>query len=236
MTRRSMFALLAGVVLGLSAVPGLAASLNAASQNLTAYRTCTLTATPSSTSVVADAHVRQAKPNTNYGTSTTLNVRSNTVGNERAYLKFDLTACQPVIAYGAIVRLATLRLFVSKLPTHCRTYDIFSATSSWSEGTITWNNQPFGTALNNPPAGSGSTSFTLGAHGSCQFQNEPASLTATLSSDVQSFVSGSTTNLGWMMRDDAEDSTGSEIGTFTAKDAGVIAEAPQLTVTYVVVP
>jgi hypothetical protein len=164
-----------------------------------------------------------------------MNVASSTAANGRVYLKFDLTACQPGIANTAIVRLATLRLFASTLPTDCRTYDIFSATSSWSEGTITWNSQPFGTALNNPPAGSRSTSFTLGSNGSCQFQNESGSLTATLTSDVQSFISASTANLGWMMRDDAEDSTVSEIGTLTAKEAGVIAEAPQLIVTYVVV-
>ena len=66
--------------LAIGFVSGHAAALNVASQALTPYRTCTVTATPSSTTAVLDASVRLATPTTNVGTVTTDNVASATGG------------------------------------------------------------------------------------------------------------------------------------------------------------
>jgi len=57
-------ALLIGLGAGLSASGGFAASLTASSEALTPYRTCVVTATPSSTTLVIDAVVGQSNPNT----------------------------------------------------------------------------------------------------------------------------------------------------------------------------
>jgi len=64
-------------------VTGSAASLNQSSQNFTPFRTCTITATPSGTTAVRDAHVQQATATTNFGTATAMNVASATAANRR---------------------------------------------------------------------------------------------------------------------------------------------------------
>lgn len=236
MIRSSALSLAAGLLVGTTITAGFAASLTLTSQTFTPYRTCTLTATPASTSAVADAQVRESAPATNFGANASLSIRSGTGSNRRTYISFDLTACMPGIPSSATVRLASLRLFVTALPVVCRTYDVFSATSVWSEGTITWNNQPFGTSLNNPPTASRSTSFDIGSAGGCQNAANNAYLSATLTSAVQSFVTGGTSNFGWMLRDDTENAGAVATSTFSSKDAGIIAQAPQLVVTYVAVP
>ncbi len=51
-----------------------------------------------------------------------------------------------------------------------------------------------------------------------------------------SFVSGSITNAGWMLRDDVEGSSTVRTTTFASKEAAVVIRAPQLVVTWVAVP
>ena len=149
--------------LGVSVQSGSAASLNIGTQNLTPYRTCIVTATPSTTTRVVDAVVRQATPTTALGTATTFEVSSASAANRRAYLKFDLTGCSPSIPSNATIRAATLRLYASAVPAACRTLDIFRVTARLPKSTITWNNQPFGTTLNNPASGSRTDSFDVGS-------------------------------------------------------------------------
>ena len=128
----------------------LAASLNLASQALTPYRTCVINGTPATTTAVIDASVRQGSATSNFGTSTTNNVASGSGANRRLYIQFDLAQCSPTIPSSATVRLATMRMYVTALPAVCRTTDLFRVTATWSESAITWNNQPFGTAINGP--------------------------------------------------------------------------------------
>ncbi len=147
---------------------GSAASVSLTSQKFTPYRTCTLTATPTTTAVVADATVRQGTPTTNFGALTSTNVSSANGANQRTYLKFSLTSCSPAIPASAIVRLATLRLYITAIPATCRTLDIYPATVAWTETAITWNNQPFGTTINNPATGSRTGTFNVGNPAGCQ--------------------------------------------------------------------
>jgi hypothetical protein len=232
-------ALGAGLVLGIGVLPGSAASLNLVSQNLTPYRTCTITATPTTTTAVRDAYVDQngAAANQNFGSATTISVSNGTNSNERVYVSFDLTACSPAIPTSASVRLATLRIYLTAMPSGCKTVDIFRVTAAWAETTITWNNQPFGTTLNNPPTAARTGSFDAGPQAGCQ--NQPTGVYvvgATVTADVAQFVAGTATNFGWMLRDDAEGSTPSKIATFSAKDLGTVDQMPQLVITYVTVP
>jgi hypothetical protein len=215
---------------------GAAASLSVASAALTSYRTCALSATPTSTAVVADAEVRQADASTNHGSTTSLSVISNSGANQRIYVSFDLGRCSPLIPASANVRLASLRLFVTGLANNCRTLDFFRVAGSWAESTVTWANQPFGTTTNNPASGSSSATIEIGSPGSCQNRSANGYVAATVTADVSGFVDGSFANRGWMIRDDSEDSGSARITTFSAKELGTLAQVTQLIVTYVVVP
>ena len=229
-------ALMLGTALGATATIGNAATLNLSSQQLTPTRTCVVTATPSGTTSVIDASVRQATASTNYGTSTTNDVASATSSNRRLYIKFDLSGCVPTIATGATVRVATLRMYMSALPAACRTLDLFRVAATWSESLLTWTNQPFGTALNNPATSSRTDSFDVGTPTGCQNRSAGYVSGADVTTDVAAFVAGSATNNGWMIRDDTESSTTARTTTFSAKNLGTLAQAPQLVVTYVTVP
>jgi len=228
------------LALGIVGAPfalAMASSLGVSSQNLTPYRTCTITATPAATTVVRDASVRQGLPNTNFGATTTSNVASGNGLNRRLYVRFDLTVCAPAIPSTATVRLATLRAYLTGVPAVCRTIDIFPVTAAWTETAITWNNQPFGTAINNPPSGSRTGFFSVGTPIGCQNRVTGAYLVgAIVTSDVAAQVAGSATNFGWMLRDDVEGSGTTRTVTVSAKELGAVAQAPQLVVTYVEQP
>jgi hypothetical protein len=235
--RGSAIVLVAALALVLPSLVGRAASLNVASQALTPYRTCVITATPATTTAVVDASVRQATPTTNVGTVTTNDIASALAANRRLYIRFDLTVCSPAIPSSAAVSLATVRLYASALPAACRTIDLFRVTASWTESTITWNSQPFGTTLNNPASGSASGSFNAGTPGGCQNLTTGAYIVgANPTTDVAAWVAGTATNFGWMLRDDVESSTTARTETVSAKDLGTLAQAPQLVITYRVVP
>ncbi|MDQ6793316.1 MAG: DNRLRE domain-containing protein [Chloroflexota bacterium] len=236
--RRSwILALAMGLFVGFSLVRAAAASLGLTSQLFTPYRTCTVTATPATTTAVIDATVRQGSPAANFGAIATLTASSGSGINQRVYLKFDLTVCSPVIPASAIVRLATLRLYMTAVPAACRTLDLFPVTTAWTEAVVTWNNQPFGATINNPVSGSRTGSFSVGTPVGCQNQAAGSYVTGgTVTADVASFVSGGSTNLGWMIRDDAEGSATTRTATFSAKELGTVAQEPQLVITYVTVP
>ena len=216
---------------------GMAASLTLTSQNLTPYRTCTLTATPTTTTVVTDASVRQGAGGTNFGGATTNDVATGNGVNRRLYIRFDLSTCSPAIPSSAVIRLATLRVYASAVPAVCRTVDLFRVTASWTEAAITWNTQPFGTTINNPASGSALDTYTIGTPAGCQNQGAGSYITgANPTTDVAAFVAGTATNFGWMLRDDTEGSATTYTSTYSAKDLGTLAQAPQLVITYVWVP
>jgi hypothetical protein len=230
-------AIILGLMVGIGLSTGAAASVTLTSQNFTPYRTCTITATPVTATAVADATVQQAVATTNFGTTTSITVSSGTAINQRIYLKFDLTACSPAIPASSIVRLATLRLYLTAVPAACRTMDIFKVTAAWTETVVTWNNEPFGSTINNPATGSRSGSFNVGSTAGCQNLAAGAYVVGgTVTTDVASFVSGTSSNLGWMIRDDVEGSVTTRTATFAAKELGTVAQEPQLVVTYVTVP
>lgn len=226
---------LLGGVLGLAV--GSAASLNLASQPLTPYRTCTVTAIPSTTTTVVDASVRQATPGGNFGAITTNNIASGSGVNRRLYVKFDLAGCVPAIPATATIRLATLRLHVSALPAVCRTIDVFRVTTAWTEAGITWTNQPFGAAINNPASAGATDTFGVGTPVGCQNRTTGTYIVgANPTADVAAWVAGTATNHGWMLRDDVEGSATTRTETLSAKDLNALAQTPQLVVTYVEQP
>ena len=231
-------ALVGLVLLGVAgAHAGLAASLSFTSQALTPYRTCVISGTPATTTAVADASVRQGSATSNFGTATTNNIATQSGQNRRLYIRFDLTQCSPAIPSTATIRLATLRMYVSALPAVCRTVDVFRVTATWTESAITWNNQPFGTTINNPASGSAIDTFGVGTPVGCENRTANAYTTGgVVTSSVASFVAGTQTNFGWMLRDDVEGSATARTTTFSAKNLGTASQGPQLVITYVAVP
>jgi hypothetical protein len=208
-----------------------AAPLSFSSTTLTVVKTCVLTGTPSTSTAVKDAGVQQANKTTKYGTATTMAVSSSLNANQRLHVQFDLTRCSPALPASAAVWSATLRLFVTAIPATCRTQDIFAVTASWSEATVTWNSQPFGQTLNNPPSAQRNGSFDVGLV-SCQNTTANQYVTASVLSNVQTWVAGTSTNNGWMIRDDVEDSAVARTATYTTKDANTASQAPQLIISY----
>ena len=209
---------LAALASALTVSPGQAASLGITSADLTAATrtygapvTCTLTA-------VADSYVDALLATTNFGTSLVLNVNSSGLSTERALVRFDLTTCSPAIPADAIIQAAQLRLTVASLVLASRTINLRNVTSAWTEGGVTWNTQPtFAGSV------SASAGVTVG-------QAAGTVITWTATSDVQAFVAGAASNLGFRLNDSAEGGLGAVL-SFRSHEAA--SGHPQLVITYV---
>jgi hypothetical protein len=219
--RRWFLAIVAASVL-LGGGVGVAASLGLTSSSLTTATV--LAAVPISTCTLApsaDSYVDQAtlQQGTNFGGATTLQVESSQSGglistNKRSFVKFDLASCS--IPSVAAVQSATLSVFLSTAPSQNRTWNVNRVTAAWTENVITWSNQPASTA---------STSLTTGTTSNVTLQ-------ATVTSNVQSFVSGSLTNNGWRFSDSVEDSATVRNGQFRSREFVTLSQRPSLVVTY----
>lgn len=221
-------------VLGIAlvAMSALAAPVTLTSKSLTAFRTCTLSAISSTSTVMTDTYVNQASPAVAAGSATFVEVRSSANANRRTYVGFDLAACVPAIPSSATITGSLVRLFVTAVPAACRTHDIFRVTAGWVEASLTWNNQPFGTTINNPPMGQRTSFITVGA-APCQNTTANAYVNGwDVTTDVQAFVAGTATNHGWMIRDDIEGSATARSATFSSKNNNVLLRAPQLLIHY----
>ena len=163
---------------------------------------------------VADSQVNQQPPTANDGTDTTMDVRSWSSKNRRSFARFDLSSIPP----GNEVLKAELNLCSTAVPGSTRTYDVHKVEAVWTEGVITWNNQP---AVAGNASDSISTPATVGCY------------TWTLmKSDVEGWVVGAANN-GWRVVDSAEDSATKKASTFrTREDTAVPAEQPNLFVVY----
>ncbi|HYA01271.1 MAG TPA: DNRLRE domain-containing protein [Candidatus Binatia bacterium] len=222
-----------GILLALSALLTLstaaAASLSLTSQALTPIRNCILSGYPSTTTDVIDAMVEQNNPNTNYNNATNSVMSHSGNTNRRTYVEFLVADCVPAIPPTATIRSATLRLYATAVPAGtCRTDDVFAATSAWTETGITWNTQPTSNSTRTTYMQIGST---------CTSNNAAGYVTGwNVTGDVQSYVSGSASDDGWMIRDDAESSATSYTATYEAKNGNSTTENPELIISYVDVP
>jgi len=162
--------------------------------------------------------VNQNKPNNNFGTATTLSVRSTTTGNPennyRTLVRFNLSS----LPSGATILSATLRLRMNQAPSASRSYDAYRVTASWSETTITWNNQPAVAAGATSTTDTGTTSDVW--------------LEWNVTSDVQAFISGSQGNFGWRIKDQIESASGDFQSTFGSREATDTEHDPRLVIVY----
>lgn len=104
-----------------------------ASVTITAAANCAAT----TTTAAADSWVGQNEPTTAHGTDTTLRARSKAYANARTLVRFPL----PAIPTGCQIAGAKLRLYTSTAATG-RTLYLNRLAASFTESSVTWNNQP----------------------------------------------------------------------------------------------
>ncbi len=88
-----------------------------------------------------DSYVNSALPTTNYGATTGVQVGNVTFPSAAIYhtlLAFDLTS----LPADAVILTATLELSQTNTYFEGIVIDTQALTSTWTEGTVTWNNQP----------------------------------------------------------------------------------------------
>jgi Zn-dependent metalloprotease len=91
--------------------------------------------------VTADAWVKQASPNNNYGVAALLASQDSPTSNQtRILLKFDPSGSVPE---GAVIQKAELELTLYQDPTPpTYTLQVYSQSDDWNEYTVNWSNQP----------------------------------------------------------------------------------------------
>jgi hypothetical protein len=202
---------------------GFAAALAITPRALTVYTspdtvpisTCTLTAP------VADTYAHEGSSGGNFGTATTLHVRSAVVlvvipDNKRSFVRFDLSSCS--IPSSARVETARLKLFLSTAPGQNRTFQVHRVTAPWGETTLTWGNQPSVAGSVTSSVGTGTTSNVY--------------LEWDVLADVRAFVDGTLTDNGWRVKDSTESSGSAFEGRFNSREHATAAQRPSLVVTY----
>lgn len=220
MTRKLLISVATAGIAGATAIgAALAASLGVSSTALTTATgaasisptTCTLSA------AIADSYVDGAALNTgtNYGSATTLDVRSSASGNRRTFVHFALATCS--IPANALVTTASLKVRMYAAPAASSTYDAHRVTASWTENGITWSSQPAVAASATASVATGTTSNVT--------------LTWNVTTDVRAFVDG-TVNNGWRIMDQTEGSLTARTGQFRSAEYGTASDRPVLEITY----
>jgi hypothetical protein len=192
-----------------------ASSLAASSGRLAVDRVGTCTAL-----AAADAYVDQSllSAGSSFGTEQTLSVRSQSLANRRAFVRFDLSPCS--IPPSANVTDAELRLIVTSAPGSNRTHAAHRVTVAWTE-TTTWDSQP---AVAAAASASAATATSAGA--------TVAWASATLLADVRGWVDGTLANHGWRISDGTEDAlVAAEVG-YGAREHSTATSRPHLFVVY----
>lgn len=151
--------------------------------------------------------------NTNFGTNQRLII--NWSGNFRSIglVEFDLSG----IPTGATINSATLDLFHSLNGNLNRRYDVFRTTSSWSEGTVTFNTAP---------------TFAATAVASLVIldNNTEVHRQWDVTNTVSNWVDGTFTNFGFWVEEIPVQGLGSAY--FESSDTATASERPLLIVDY----
>jgi hypothetical protein len=136
--RRAVVVCLAGAAALAMVGSAFAATFTVTTEKLTTANNA-VTLTTVTLTAVADTYADQGAATTNFGTATTLNVRSANASNRRSFVRFDLSAI-PTTA-----------------PTASRSYEADKVSATWTETALTWNVQPAAAAATATVA-SGTTS------------------------------------------------------------------------------
>jgi hypothetical protein len=167
--------------------------------------TATCSATTVTVGAAADGWLLQSSASSNFGNDSVLKVDTKAGANARAIVRFNL----PALPSGCAVTTATLRLFASSYK-EGRTLQALQLAAAWTEGGVTWSNQPATTGqAATTAAGSGYREWVVTAH-------------------VQGMYAGS--NHGFLVRDATEGGGGLEQG-FHSREKGTD-QPPRLVITF----
>lgn len=151
-----------------------------------------------------DSYVDQLLAASNFGSSASLQVRSQLLANQRSLVHFTL----PAIPARCTVTLAILRLNASSSAAG-RTLQARTITATWTEGGVTWLNQPgSGAPVADATSGTGWVEWTVTAA-------------------VEQMYTGS--NEGFLVRDLSEDSVLGQTQVFSSREG---ANLPELVITF----
>jgi RHS repeat-associated protein len=172
-------------------------------------------------SVGDNVMILQDSPSTNYSTSWRLSAGTTTTGAARSLVKFQL----PNVPAGTTISSASLRMYYDQTFTTGSTsvaLEAHAATAAWDPTTATWNS-----ASGITGALAGSTTKQANAEGVWN--------TFPVTSAVQSWISGTTPNYGFVIKAANESALGQggpryEGNVFAYK--GETATLPQLVITY----
>jgi len=182
---------------------------------LTWADTTTVTIQPNPTAA-KDAYLWSPNPDSNLGDFQYLCVGLSAVNQiARSYLQFDLSS----IPGTAVIDWAYVAIYYYSGSSAVATpIGIYSVNSSWSESTITWNNQP-------TSAATAEYTYTMPASPINTFY------TWSIKDLVQGWIDGSITNYGVLLKDTNE-STVEAWKCFYSSDWGTASQRPKLTISY----
>jgi hypothetical protein len=156
----------------------------------------------------ADTHVRDIAPNENNGSSVTLWIGRGVffgLGNVRTLLKFDLAGLptDPTRIQGALL---SIYQFATEPAAGGLANNLHRVTQPWSEGQVTWNNQPAYDAQ-----------VWATAYPGDSFYKGWIDWDAT--GLVRAQASGAAQNSGWILRNAIETTGASRLGYFHSRES-----------------
>jgi hypothetical protein len=201
----------------------------------------------------ADTHVRSGQDHHNYGAVPYLRIQST--GDNRSLVRFDQAALQTAIGSGTVLS-AKLRLTIEDNGNNWgalgRTVDLHRLLTNWAEGNGTENNRGTGSgatwncaidsAIENQSKNcTGPTEWQMGQPNNPLVHPWAATASASqlitnqqsgtveydVTADVASFMSGQSSNYGWLIKKTIEGQNG--MVSFGSRES---ANGPQLVVTY----
>ena len=159
--------------------------------------------TQQTVSANADSWIAQNDTSKNNGSDSNLKVMSKSGGALRSLVRFNL----PTLPAGCVVDTATLRLFSTGYKTG-RTLQALKVNASWTEGGVTWSNQPATTG----------TAATASSGAGWREWNVATQVAAMYS----------TTNNGFLIRDATENQDAEQ--QFSSREKG--SDQPQLVIKF----
>ena len=190
-----------------AAVPGAIVPAEIASHTWTVEAPPPCTMSPVTLSATGDSWIDQGSPASNNGADSVLKLMSKAPWNNvRALVRF---ANNPALATGCVVVNARLRVSAASASASTRNLQALRVTGNWSEGAVTWQNQP---------ATAGTAAVTTSGSGYREWN---------VTSQVQAMY-GAGTNNGFLIRDASENNDAEQ--QFRSREAG--SEPPQLVLTF----
>jgi len=171
-----------------------------------------------------DTKIRSTNTNTNYGSSTNLEVDGSP--DYATLLKWNLSS----IPAGKIVTAVSITVNITNVSSQL--YEIYALRRAWSESSATWNQASSG--VNWGTAGANSTtsdreSTVLGAMSSSSTGLRTFSLNSSGIAKVQSWIDNPSSNHGFVIMDYVNNSDGLD---FSSRETSTVSNRPKITITY----